>query len=68
MDLPLLIMSTKIDKDLRKLMKSYDFVLYRVGSHYTWHGPNRAVVVTSKTPGKARWLKEIEKNIRREMA
>ena len=68
MDLPLLIMSTKIDKDLRKLMKSYDFVLHRVGSHYTWHGPNGAVVVTSKTPGKARWLKEIEKNIKRQIA
>ena len=52
-------MSVKIDKDLRKLMKSYEFVLHRVGSHYTWHGPNGAVVVTSKTPGKARWLKEI---------
>ena len=59
----LFIMKTKIDKDLRKLMKSYEFVLHRIGSHYTWHGPNGAIVVTSKTPGKARWLKEIEKNI-----
>jgi len=24
-------------------------------------------VVTSKTPGKARWLKEIEKNIKRQI-
>ena len=61
-------MSAKIHKDLRKLMKSYDFTLYRDGSHYSWHGPNGAVVVTSKTPGKARWLKEIEKNIRRQIA
>ena len=29
-----------------------------IGSHYTWHGPNRAVVVTSKTPGGA-WLKVV---------
>ena len=61
-------MSAKIHKDLRKLMKSYDFTLYRDGIHYSWHGPNGAVVVTSKTPGKARWLKEIEKNIRRQIA
>ena len=61
-------MTTKIPKELRKLMKSYDFVLHRIGKHYTWHGPNGAVVVTSMTPGKARYLKEIEKNIKRETA
>ena len=60
-------MSVKIDKDLRKLIKSNEIVLHRVGSNYTWHGPNGAVVVTSKTPGKARWLKEIEKNIKRQI-
>ena len=49
-------------------MKSYDFELVRIGSHYTWHGPNGAVVVTSKTPGKARFLKEIEKNIKQQIA
>jgi hypothetical protein len=62
-------MAIKIHKDLRKLMKTYEFVLYREGKHYTWHGPNGAVVVTSKTTGDGcRWLKEIEKNIKREIA
>ena len=61
-------MSIKMPKELRKLMKSYDFELVRIGSHYTWHGPNGAVVVTSKTPGKARFLKEIEKNIKQQIA
>ena len=59
-------MSVKIDKDLRKLMKSYEFVLHRVGSHYVaW--TDGTVVVTSKTPGEARWLKEIKKNIKRQI-
>lgn len=60
-------MTVKINKDLRKMMKSYHFELVRCGSHYTWHGPNGAIVVTSKTPGKERYLKEIEKNIRRQI-
>jgi predicted RNA binding protein YcfA (HicA-like mRNA interferase family) len=57
----------KIDKELRRLMRVYNFELVRTGSHYTWHGPNGAIVVTSKTPGKKRYLKEIEKNIKKQI-
>lgn len=60
-------MTLKICKDLRKLMKKYDFKLEKVGKHYTWHGANGAIIVTSKTPGKARYLKEIECNIRKQL-
>ncbi len=48
-------------------MKKYDFKLEKVGKHYTWHGANGAIIVTSKTPGKARYLKEIECNIRKSL-
>ena len=60
-------MALKICKDLRKLMKKYDFKLEKVGKHYTGHGANGAIIVTSKTPGKARYLKEIECNIRKSL-
>ena len=60
-------MPLKICKDLKKLMKKYNYKLERVGKHYTWHGQNGAIIVTSKTTGKARYLKEIECNIRKQI-
>ena len=37
-------MALKMDKDLRKLMKKYDFKLEKVGKHYTWHGANLSLI------------------------
>ena len=61
-------MALKMDNDLKKLMKKYDFKLEKVGNHCTWLGANGAIIVTSKTPGKARYLKEIECNIRKQLS
>ena len=52
-----------MNKDLNKLMRSYQFKLVRTSKHYKWEGPNRAVVFTSKTASDRRSLKNIKSNI-----
>ena len=58
----------EINHSVAEYWKKYDFKLEKVGKHYTWHGANGAIIVTSKTPGKARYLKEIECNIRKQLS
>ena len=52
-----------MNKDLNKLMRSYQFKLVRTTKHYKWEGPNRSVVFTSKTASDRRTLKNIKSNI-----
>ena len=48
-----------MNKDLNKLMRSYQFKRVRTGKHYKWQGPNGAVVFTSKTASDKRALKTL---------
>ena len=57
-----------MNKDLNKLMKSYQFERVRTGKHYKWQGPNGAVVFTSKTASDKRALKNIKSNIVRQLS
>ena len=52
-----------MNKDLNKLMRSYQFKLVKTSKHYKWEGPNRSVVFTSKTASDKRALKNIKSNI-----
>ena len=52
-----------MNKDLNKLMRSYQFKRVRTGKHYKWQGPNGAVVFTSKTASDRRSLQNIKSNI-----
>ena len=57
-----------MNKDLNKLMRSYQFKLVKTSKHYKWEGPNRAVVFTSKTASDKRALKNIKSNIVRQLS
>ena len=55
-------------KDLKKLMKKNDFVVTRMNKHIVWkHKETGAIVTTSKTPSCKFALKNIMKDIKKEV-
>ena len=52
-----------MNKDLNKLMRSYQFKLVKTSKHYKWEGPNRSVDFTSKTAADRTTLKNIKSTI-----
>ena len=41
-----------MNKDLNKLMRSYQFKLVRTTKHYKWEGPNRSIVFINYVKGE----------------
>ena len=54
-------------KELKKLMKKNDFVIHRDKKHLIWKHTDGAIIVTPKTPSDHRAIKNIMRDIKREV-
>jgi hypothetical protein len=54
-----------VTKDLKKLMKTYQFNLHRSKNHLIWKNADGITIVTSSSPSDNYALNQIERTIKR---
>lgn len=60
-------MEIDMPKELKKLMKNNDFIVHRAKNHIIWRHRSGARVVTPASPSDWRSLKNIKRDIKKEV-